>query len=347
MKEGQTAPTTSSNNKRDCSRPSKKRKLEHKPEPELEPKMESDLEHKSNPQCCICLENPLAKDLAKVNGCEHRFCFNCIDTWAERENTCPLCKVRFTQIERCTEAKEKKPSKNSVKKVKFRNQRTDSGRSIQHFLANIETGATIPNMESGSMGAALTHLLIHGLNNAHGSFVTYAPHNFRTRSQAAYSTVLPNRPSGVSNNSTSASGMNRPVFDSLNSRTQWPFTRNPNSDRTNASDLIHLDVDESIFDPESNTNRTSSSAGVIRFPSDTEIDLNDLDTEDLNENYDFVQRVRDLSRERNRVLEQFQHNDPHAVYNVDAGDSPENALEIYDSEPDEIDVVGVVGGQSG
>ena len=124
LKECSTVPsTTSSKNNRECPRPNKRRKLE--PTTDIQ----------STVQCCICLEQPLVKDLAKVNGCEHRFCFNCIETWADRENTCPLCKIRITQIERCSESKENKlPSKNAVKKVKFCDQRTDSGRSIQHLL---------------------------------------------------------------------------------------------------------------------------------------------------------------------------------------------------------------------
>eukprot|EP00591_Stephanopyxis_turris_P005293 CAMPEP_0195525164 /NCGR_PEP_ID=MMETSP0794_2-20130614/25446_1 /TAXON_ID=515487 /ORGANISM="Stephanopyxis turris, Strain CCMP 815" /LENGTH=316 /DNA_ID=CAMNT_0040655549 /DNA_START=104 /DNA_END=1054 /DNA_ORIENTATION=- len=48
--------------------------------------------------CCICLSEPKAHKAAEINGCEHVFCFECIDKWSKRENTCPLCKVPFTKI---------------------------------------------------------------------------------------------------------------------------------------------------------------------------------------------------------------------------------------------------------
>jgi len=62
-------------------------------------------------------------DLAMINGCDHRFCFGCIEKWSERENKCPLCKARFTKIDRINK-KRKKGTKNT-KKVKQRDQRSD------------------------------------------------------------------------------------------------------------------------------------------------------------------------------------------------------------------------------
>jgi len=73
--------------------------------------------------CCICLGDVEPNDLAKIDGCGHRFCFGCIEKWAERENTCPLCKARFTKIERVNK-KRKKGTKNT-KRVKRRDQRSD------------------------------------------------------------------------------------------------------------------------------------------------------------------------------------------------------------------------------
>jgi hypothetical protein len=64
-------------------------------------------------------------DLAGISGCLHTFCFNCIEKWAERENSCPLCKIRFTKIDRVNK-KKKKGQKNS-KRVKQRDQRSDLG----------------------------------------------------------------------------------------------------------------------------------------------------------------------------------------------------------------------------
>jgi hypothetical protein len=86
----------------------------------------------------MCDVEPDSDDLAFINGCEHRFCFGCIDQWSERENTCPLCKNRFTKIDRVNK-KRKKGVKNS-KKVKQRDQRSDiiSGAAIEGLLGKFK-----------------------------------------------------------------------------------------------------------------------------------------------------------------------------------------------------------------
>ena len=76
--------------------------------------------------CCICMCDVEPKDLAMINGCDHQFCFGCIEKWSERENKCPLCKTRFTKIERVMKQKKKKGSKTkNSKQVKQRDQRSD------------------------------------------------------------------------------------------------------------------------------------------------------------------------------------------------------------------------------
>lgn len=49
--------------------------------------------------CSICMEalkKPKIK--VKLDSCEHTFCRACILKWAKRENSCPLCRVRFKEI---------------------------------------------------------------------------------------------------------------------------------------------------------------------------------------------------------------------------------------------------------
>jgi len=58
--------------------------------------------------CCICLEVPTEEELSTINGCDHPYCFTCIETWSNRENTCPLCKTRFTKIEKVNYVKSSK-----------------------------------------------------------------------------------------------------------------------------------------------------------------------------------------------------------------------------------------------
>ena len=51
--------------------------------------------------CAICLDRPTTlAELATINACTHKFCFECIDTWAKTENRCPCCKARFRTIDR-------------------------------------------------------------------------------------------------------------------------------------------------------------------------------------------------------------------------------------------------------
>lgn len=50
--------------------------------------------------CAVCLDFPDdPKHIASVSGCNHRFCFGCIENWAKRgKNECPLCKSTFHLI---------------------------------------------------------------------------------------------------------------------------------------------------------------------------------------------------------------------------------------------------------
>lgn len=51
--------------------------------------------------CAICLDDsPSMTDIASISGCTHRFCFDCIEKWAETENSCPCCTARFRTIDR-------------------------------------------------------------------------------------------------------------------------------------------------------------------------------------------------------------------------------------------------------
>lgn len=92
--------------------------------------------------CCICMCDVEPIDLALINSCDHRFCFGCIEKWAERENKCPLCKTRFTKIDRVNK-KRKKGTKNS-KKVKQRDQRSDlvPGAALEGLIANLNRNST-------------------------------------------------------------------------------------------------------------------------------------------------------------------------------------------------------------
>mmetsp|Transcript_17683 Transcript_17683/g.50914 ORF Transcript_17683/g.50914 Transcript_17683/m.50914 type:complete len:328 (+) Transcript_17683:167-1150(+) len=101
------------------------------PEPESE---EEDTKPAAAQSCCICMCDVKLDDLSCINGCDHRFCFECIEKWSERENSCPLCKNRFTKIDRVN--KKKKHGKKNSKKVRARSQRTDLLPGMDALLAS-------------------------------------------------------------------------------------------------------------------------------------------------------------------------------------------------------------------
>jgi len=49
-------------------------------------------------KCAVCLESLSGLDSGKLKECEHMFCFDCIQQWANVTNKCPLCKVVFSEI---------------------------------------------------------------------------------------------------------------------------------------------------------------------------------------------------------------------------------------------------------
>ncbi|CAD8070666.1 unnamed protein product [Paramecium sonneborni] len=48
-------------------------------------------------QCGICYN--AIENQGILDSCNHSFCSDCIKKWSTIENTCPLCKQKFTQIE--------------------------------------------------------------------------------------------------------------------------------------------------------------------------------------------------------------------------------------------------------
>jgi hypothetical protein len=53
-------------------------------------------------ECPVCYTNPRPEDVAEVCGCNHKFCFGCIDKWGQIKNSCPLCNGTFIKVKRGT-----------------------------------------------------------------------------------------------------------------------------------------------------------------------------------------------------------------------------------------------------
>lgn len=125
--------------------------------------------------CCICLDVPDRHDLSSVNGCEHLYCFGCIEKWSDRENSCPQCKKRFTKIERVHRPPPAKRRRRgeppageraaSSKRVKNRDQRADVGHGnpLQGLFATMEANGTMPH--------SIAQLIFSGLGGINGGLL--------------------------------------------------------------------------------------------------------------------------------------------------------------------------------
>jgi len=123
--------------------------------------------------CSVCLEVPSRDQETKLNGkgCNHIFCWDCIEKWAARENTCPLCKIRFTKIDRVHKSPQSKKRKKrgkagssglssggqKSKRIKKRDQRADLVESnpLHSLFESMEATGTLP--------ASIAQLLFGGI----------------------------------------------------------------------------------------------------------------------------------------------------------------------------------------
>jgi hypothetical protein len=71
-------------------------------------------------KCSICLDEIVEK--SRLDKCEHEFCRECIDKWAEFSNTCPLCVEEFKKIIYWQDSKQQIKR---VKKRKFKYEEED------------------------------------------------------------------------------------------------------------------------------------------------------------------------------------------------------------------------------
>eukprot|EP00545_Synedropsis_sp_CCMP1620_P004939 CAMPEP_0119004258 /NCGR_PEP_ID=MMETSP1176-20130426/1042_1 /TAXON_ID=265551 /ORGANISM="Synedropsis recta cf, Strain CCMP1620" /LENGTH=460 /DNA_ID=CAMNT_0006955943 /DNA_START=661 /DNA_END=2043 /DNA_ORIENTATION=+ len=164
-----TPPTTRSSRKRraeEMREPAAKRSAvasaDGKPAGNLKADPEDDFSDAGS--CCICMCDPDDGELATIDGCDHEFCFNCIEKWSERENTCPLCKVRFQRINR---EGDKRKGQKGTKKVKQRDQRADlnPGNALEGLLAGL-------NANQG-FSSSIARLIFSGLGPSNGGVIDF------------------------------------------------------------------------------------------------------------------------------------------------------------------------------
>jgi Ring finger domain len=86
------------------------------------------------------------KEVARISCCTHEFCTPCILQWSQTENSCPLCKQRFTQITtqhpdtpRSSQRKRRSRAPRRIT-VPHRTQRSEAGRVLDSILQSLHGG---------------------------------------------------------------------------------------------------------------------------------------------------------------------------------------------------------------
>jgi len=191
--------------------------------------------------CCICLEVPTEEELSAINGCDHPYCFTCIETWANRENTCPLCKARFTNIEKVNFKSSKRKrgggemssSERKSKKVRTRNQRADINMSnpLQGLFASIEA--------SGALPAQIAQLLFSGLGGP----------TFGGRPRPSAAAAAASRASSRSASTTAAASSASAVAAASRPSTQSRFSQRGPMHMTTTSITLPPILDMPTLDP--------------------------------------------------------------------------------------------------
>jgi Ring finger domain len=104
--------------------------------------------------CCICLTVPEPNEVATIDGCAHCFCYGCIRTWSETENSCPLCKTRFTSIIHASASagtEDAGTTTAAVQIVPTRNQRSEAGLALDGLLSSLAAGLPVTRGANGTI----------------------------------------------------------------------------------------------------------------------------------------------------------------------------------------------------
>uniref|UniRef100_A0A7S0KY80 RING-type domain-containing protein n=1 Tax=Asterionellopsis glacialis TaxID=33640 RepID=A0A7S0KY80_9STRA len=224
------------------------------------------------PNCCICLCDIEPNDISSIDGCNHRFCFECIETWANRENTCPLCKIRFTKIGRLQNSNRRGIKKS--KKVVNRDQRSDLVNPLQALFASMEASAMANNARARAMAAsgnnnedddgnathgraielppALAALVFSDMGPAGGVELTMSGDNSTIRYRRSTTTTTTSTSTTTTTTTTSASGAagasphERSSFDQTFDRLAQQIARNlPPVQGQTADNPLNIDDDSS------------------------------------------------------------------------------------------------------
>lgn len=302
--------------------------------------------------CCICLEEPDKYDLASISGCDHLFCFGCIEKWADRENTCPLCKVRFEKIVRVNKKRKRQGEgpqttgkrEKSWKKVKNRDQRADVSSATAALRAIIDTA---------DMNQFQMRILFAGMGMSREVLLSTRPLSQAQRARAGANAAAAHesslsadldmarlRSSLPENLHPDAESLVRRIASSARSRPA-DYNSAPNPPTASVpSSFADDEVSQRAFVMHNSALNdhiiTHGHSHSRSSPDEVEINL-DSENEDFGT---FVSAV-----ERFRVFPSALRNSGAASASPIAGRTPDTALEIDDSDGDDdgVEIVRVTG----
>lgn len=291
---------------------------------------EEKMEEKDDAEkCCICLEVPSSKELAKIDGCDHSYCFSCIEQWAARENTCPQCKSRFKEIRKV------RVSSGTVKKVKDRDQRSDFRQHLHiqslfaHMEAHIEANGLNFLLTAGGGGNAF----LRDARAARNSAPTFAS---ALASQRFSSFLLQSAPQGTSA-ATNTNGNATRILD-LPRRTRLA-RRGTSRSSTNDGGRFrmlgsrNLDINFGALGNRTTSNRSSPLEAINEIPVPRDVVSSSVSSSAFD--YDFLERS-------NPFLEPGLRAGPRSfavnAHQEGAGFSADTALEILDDSDDDSEV---------
>mmetsp|Transcript_6467 Transcript_6467/g.10805 ORF Transcript_6467/g.10805 Transcript_6467/m.10805 type:complete len:202 (+) Transcript_6467:114-719(+) len=200
--------------------------------------MSSGKESDRKDDCTICLGT--LEGVLGILKCKHTYCFECIENWSKQENSCPLCKKRFSFIDKVnakdinkSHAPKAKSSAKSRVKIAKKNQRSE--------LSQQQVQTEWVNFISGLVGRSQLHDIM--FNRAIGNYLEGGYGTSHTHS------------TGRSSSSSGSSSSNR--------ATELFRGRRSSSDVI----VIDLDEDETETVPRSRSSSSSSSSSSARYMS--------------------------------------------------------------------------------
>jgi len=93
---------------------------------------------KEEDKCPICLDE--VKIQGKIDSCNHKMCYECIERWSKETNRCPICKSRFRSIKKIENGEEKNIDEIQIRED--RNLRPDF--DIEQFLVDEQSRRRLP-----------------------------------------------------------------------------------------------------------------------------------------------------------------------------------------------------------